>query len=110
MSTDSDDWDRFSAAWGIGRVFGYYADGMLSTENIDKIKRRGERFDLAVLPYWFAEDRGLHMLRQFIQTIEPKRIALIHLPATRLEKMRGDIKRLKYKDLIVPEPGEKIGL
>ena len=87
----------------------HLGDGMLSAENINKIKQRGEKFDLAVIPYWYVMvDRALPMLDQFMATIRPKKVALAHLPVARLEQLKDQVKSLSYQNIIVPAPGEKI--
>jgi L-ascorbate metabolism protein UlaG (beta-lactamase superfamily) len=87
----------------------HLGDGMLSMENINKIKQRGEKFDLAVLPYWYGMlDRALPLLDQFMATIKPKKVALIHLPFARLAQLKDQVKSLSYQNIIVPVPGEQI--
>ncbi len=89
----------------------HLGDGMLSTENINKIKHRGEKFDLVVLPYWYVMvDRAPPLLDQFMATIKPKKVALIHLPVARLEHLKDQVNSLSYQNIIVPAPGENISM
>ena len=86
----------------------HIGDAMLSTENIEAIKSKNQSVDLALLPYWVVMEPKT--FDSFVQSIRPKKVALIHLPKVRIEQLKDYLINLSYKNIVVPQPGEEISL